>query len=84
MSNGCEYCVNYKNLLYYNDLDGKGGGSEITLGIASNGWYLEVNNSSEKGETPEIMTGNPWAKTVVETPANYCPACGANLKEMEE
>ena len=87
MNKGCEYCTNHKNLLYYNDIDGEGGGCEITLGIDSDGWYLEVNTRSTRTGGEKVAVGSlPPAEIngMDKTPANYCPVCGNQLKELEE
>lgn len=73
----CEYCQNYKNLLYYNDIDKNGKGAEITLGVSDDGWYLEINTNSD-GKEPERMTDIPYGN-YPDTRLNYCPVCGRSL-----
>ena len=75
MSKGCDYCQNYKNIIYFNDLDDKGRGVELTMGVSEDGWYFEPNTHSDKKDK-WIVTDNPHAKNINETPLNYCPVCG--------
>ena len=74
MRDGCEYCQNYKNILYYNNIDDDNKGAEITLGVSKDGWYLEINTSSDK-KVSERMTDVPYG-SYPDTPLNYCPVCG--------
>lgn len=78
MSQGCEYCKGYINILYFNNLDDKGAGGEITLGVSEDGWYFEVNSDSEE-KREMIVSDKIFPAKEDETPLNYCPVCGNKL-----
>lgn len=80
MNEGCKYCKDYKNILYFNNLDEKGAGAEITMGVGDSGWYFEVNSESEE-KAEEIVSDKLNPTYADGTPLNYCPVCGRKLGE---